>query len=34
MQFHPESAPGPNDFTFLFDEFASLIRNGAPLALT
>lgn len=32
VQFHPESAPGPNDFTFLFDEFATMIRSGAPLA--
>ncbi len=33
VQFHPESAPGPNDLTFLFDEFAALIRNGAPLKI-
>lgn len=32
VQFHPEAAPGPNDFTFLFDEFARLIRAGAPVA--
>ncbi|MCZ6794943.1 MAG: glutamine-hydrolyzing carbamoyl-phosphate synthase small subunit [Planctomycetota bacterium] len=31
VQFHPESAPGPNDFTFLFEEFARLIRERAPL---
>ena len=31
VQFHPEAAPGPNDFTFLFDEFAHLIRSGEPL---
>jgi len=31
VQFHPESAPGPNDFTFLFDEFARMIRERAPL---
>lgn len=31
VQFHPESAPGPNDFTFLFDDFARMIRERAPL---
>jgi carbamoyl-phosphate synthase small subunit len=29
VQFHPESAPGPNDFTFLFDRFARLVREHA-----
>jgi carbamoyl-phosphate synthase small subunit len=28
VQFHPEAAPGPNDFTFLFDKFATLVREG------
>ena len=32
VQFHPEAAPGPNDFTFLFDNFAKMIRSGQPLA--
>ncbi len=32
VQFHPEAAPGPNDFTFLFDEFARMIRQGEPLS--
>lgn len=31
VQFHPEAAPGPNDFTFLFDQFAKMIRDQAPL---
>jgi len=31
VQFHPESSPGPNDFTFLFDQFAGMIRRKAPL---
>jgi len=31
VQFHPEAAPGPNDFTFLFDNFARMIRSGRPL---
>jgi carbamoyl-phosphate synthase small subunit len=31
VQFHPEAAPGPNDFTFLFDDFARLIRRRTPL---
>lgn len=31
VQFHPEAAPGPNDFTFLFDRFARMLRERAPL---
>ena len=31
VQFHPEAAPGPNDFTFLFDQFARMLRAKAPL---
>jgi len=31
VQFHPEAAPGPNDFTFLFDDFARMIRSARPL---
>ena len=31
VQFHPEAAPGPNDFTFLFDNFARMVRCGQPL---
>ncbi|MBI4600972.1 MAG: glutamine-hydrolyzing carbamoyl-phosphate synthase small subunit [Planctomycetes bacterium] len=31
VQFHPEAAPGPNDFTFLFDQFARMVRQKAPL---
>jgi carbamoyl-phosphate synthase small subunit len=31
VQFHPEAAPGPTDFTFLFEQFAALVRNRAPL---
>ena len=31
VQFHPEAAPGPTDFTFLFEQFAALVRNKAPL---
>jgi carbamoyl-phosphate synthase small subunit len=34
VQFHPEAAPGPNDFTFLFDDFARMIRGGKPLPET
>jgi hypothetical protein len=26
-----EAAPGPNDFTFLFDRFARMLRERAPL---
>lgn len=28
VQFHPEAAPGPSDFTFLFDEFARMVRQA------
>lgn len=27
VQYHPEAAPGPNDATYFFDEFAELIQN-------
>lgn len=33
VQFHPEASPGPNDFTFLFDQFAQMLRQKGPLAL-
>ncbi len=31
VQFHPEAAPGPNDFAFLFEQFVTLVREGKPL---
>jgi carbamoyl-phosphate synthase small subunit len=31
VQFHPEASPGPNDFTFLFDRFAKMVRERKPL---
>ena len=31
VQFHPESAPGPNDYTALFDQYARMIRGRKPL---
>ena len=31
VQFHPEAAPGPNDYTFLFDQYASMVRERKPL---
>jgi carbamoyl-phosphate synthase small subunit len=31
VQFHPEAAPGPTDFTFLFEQFSSLIRKRVPI---
>ncbi len=34
VQFHPESAPGPNDFTLLFDQYARMIRDQKPLLAT
>ena len=29
VQYHPESTPGPHDSRYLFDEFISMINNGA-----
>ena len=34
VQFHPEAAPGPNDFNFLFEQFAEMVRHRKPVALT
>lgn len=31
VQFHPEASPGPNDFSFLFDDFVRLVRDKKPL---
>jgi carbamoyl-phosphate synthase small subunit len=31
VQFHPEASPGPTDFTFLFKQYAALVRSRAPL---
>ncbi|MBP2653660.1 MAG: carA [Firmicutes bacterium] len=28
VQYHPEAAPGPEDNTYLFDEFMALLRKG------
>ena len=28
VQYHPEAAPGPNDATYLFEEFANLIEES------
>ena len=28
VQYHPESAPGPQDSSYLFDEFIELIEEG------
>ena len=27
VQYHPEAGPGPNDATYLFDEFYHIIKN-------
>ena len=32
VQFHPEAAPGPNDFAFLFEDFARMVRDKQPLS--
>lgn len=29
VQFHPEASPGPNDSTYLFDHFLSLMKGGS-----
>jgi carbamoyl-phosphate synthase small subunit len=34
VQFHPEASPGPNDFAFLFDQFASMVRTREALKVT
>ena len=28
VQYHPEAAPGPNDATYFFRQFAQLIENA------
>lgn len=28
VQYHPEASPGPDDSTYLFDEFMALLRKG------
>ena len=28
VQYHPEASPGPNDSTYLFDEFIQNIKNN------
>ena len=30
VQYHPESAPGPHDSRYLFDEFINLIKTSVP----
>ena len=32
VQFHPEASPGPNDFAFLFEQFAAMVRTRQPVA--
>ncbi len=32
VQYHPESAPGPHDSRYLFDEFIKLMEKGKPRA--
>ncbi|MAM23369.1 MAG: hypothetical protein CL817_06515 [Croceibacter sp.] len=31
VQYHPEASPGPNDATYLFDDFITLIENSKPV---
>ncbi|MAZ26418.1 MAG: carbamoyl phosphate synthase small subunit [Cytophagaceae bacterium] len=30
VQYHPEAGPGPNDATYLFDEFITMMKSGQP----
>ena len=32
VQYHPESAPGPQDSSYIFDEFITLIKEGSDNA--
>ncbi|MBQ8622138.1 MAG: carbamoyl phosphate synthase small subunit, partial [Oscillospiraceae bacterium] len=29
VQYHPESAPGPQDSTYLFDEFITMMEENS-----
>ena len=29
VQYHPEASPGPDDNTYLFDQFVSILKKGA-----
>ena len=29
VQYHPESAPGPQDSTYLFDKFINMMKENA-----
>jgi len=29
VQFHPEATPGPQDSSYLFDDFLNMVRNGS-----
>lgn len=33
VQYHPEAGPGPNDATYLFDDFISLIKQSKELTV-
>lgn len=33
VQYHPEASPGPNDSTYLFDEFITRIKTKKPLTV-
>ena len=32
VQYHPESAPGPQDSAYLFDQFISMMEKGKQYA--
>ena len=32
VQYHPESAPGPQDSAYLFDKFVAMMKEAKPHA--
>jgi carbamoyl-phosphate synthase small subunit len=30
VQYHPEASPGPHDSDYLFADFISMMKSGAP----
>jgi len=33
VQYHPEASPGPHDSDYLFSDFLTMMRTGAPLSV-
>jgi carbamoyl-phosphate synthase small subunit len=34
VQYHPEASPGPHDSDYLFSNFITMMKTGAPVAVT